>query len=83
MEKKGDLLNQLALIVDLVERLNLTFESGTIILDLKEQQYNETFDYVNKKYNTKPKSISDKFTVKMGQVEIVFNKNSDGTTQTS
>ena len=36
MEKKGELLNQLAIISDLLEKLNTNTESKTIVLKLKE-----------------------------------------------
>jgi len=33
MEKKGDLLNQLAIISDLLEKVNAEIESQTIVLE--------------------------------------------------
>ena len=35
MEKKGDILNQLAIISDLLEKINANTESKTIVLNLK------------------------------------------------
>ena len=39
MEKKGELLNQLAIISDLLEKLNTNTESTTIVLNLKEEEF--------------------------------------------
>jgi hypothetical protein len=77
MEKKGDLLNQLALISDLIEKMNLTTTSSTLVFELDEKTYKETFGYITAKYTRKPK-LTKSFTIKMSDVDIVFNMNSDG-----
>ena len=51
MEKKGDLLNQLAIVSDLIEKLNLTTVSNTIVLEVAELEFYKTYDYVSKKQN--------------------------------
>ena len=44
MEKKGELLNQLAIISDLLEKLNTNTESKTIVLNLKEEEFLKAFN---------------------------------------
>jgi hypothetical protein len=83
MEKKGDLLNQLAIICDLVEKLNLKTDSSTVVLEVPELEYYKVYDYICKKQNKKTNSAGKTFTIKMGDVDIVFNKNSDGKVQSS
>lgn len=76
MEKKGDIINQVALISDLIEKMNLNKVSSTLIFDLEETIFLETFDYVNKKHNNKMSKPEKAFTIKIGEVDIIFNKNS-------
>lgn len=82
MEKKGDLLNQLAVISDLIEKVNMDFENGTLVFELNNVEFNKTYDYISKKQNNKTKP-SNTFMVKMGNVDIIFNKNSDERVQFS
>jgi hypothetical protein len=76
MEKKGDLLNQLAIISDLLENIVLSTESRTIVLELKEQEFAEAFDVIKKKYNKKADKPKDTFSISIGDVDIIFNKSS-------
>jgi hypothetical protein len=83
MEKKGDLLNQMAIISDLIEKVNLNVTNSTIVLELSDDEYIKTFYYINKKQNKPPSSLPKTFTIKIGVVEIIFNKNSAEKVQTS
>jgi hypothetical protein len=76
MEKRGDLLNQLAIITDLVEKLNITSESSTLIFGLNETEFNNVFEYIQKKQNKKSTKPDKTFTITIGLVDIIFNKNS-------
>ena len=74
MEKKGELLNQLAIISDLIENLNTESESSTIILELKEAAFLSAFETIQKKYGKKTDKPKETFTISIGLVDIVFNK---------
>jgi hypothetical protein len=76
MEKRGDLINQIAIISDLVEKMNLEKNSSTIVFDLNDEEFLKTFEYVNKKHNNKMSKPEKTFTMKIGELDIVFNKNS-------
>ena len=39
MEKKGELLNQLAIISDLLEKINTQTESTTIVLEMSNENF--------------------------------------------
>jgi hypothetical protein len=73
MEKKGDLLNQLAIISDLLEKLNAETETRTIILELSEQDFIKTFETIQKKYGRKMDKPQNTFTINIGTVDIIFN----------
>lgn len=76
MEKKGDLLNQIAIISDLIEKMNLMKESSTLVFELKENVFDFVFEYINKKQNKRLSKPDTTFTIKIGELDVVFNKNS-------
>ena len=76
MEKKGELLNQLSIISDLLEKIVLTTESRTLVLELKDDEFNVAFEIIKKKYNKKADKPKDTFSISIGDVDIIFNKSS-------
>ncbi len=76
MEKKGDLLNQLAIISDLLEKINCETETGTIVLEMSEQEFMKTFQLIQKKYGRKMDKPQNTFSIRIGMVDIVFNTSS-------
>lgn len=83
MEKKGDLLNQLAIISDLIEKMNLKSVSSTVVLELSDVEFDKTYDYIIKKQGNKQSKSPKTFTITLGMVDIIFNKSSDGKARTS
>jgi hypothetical protein len=75
MEKKGDLLNQLAIVSDLLEKVNAEIESQTIVLELSKTEFNKVFKIIEKKYGKAIEIPTDTFTINMGVVNIIFNTN--------
>ncbi len=76
MERKGDLLNQLAIISDLIEKLSVQTISSTVVLELSNDEFNYSFDYIQKKYGRKMDKPNDSFSITIGFVDLVFNKSS-------
>jgi hypothetical protein len=76
MEKKGDLLNQLAIISDLLEKININVESSTIVLELSKPEFDNTFELIQKKYSMKMDKPKNTFTINLGVVNVVFNTSS-------
>jgi hypothetical protein len=76
MEKKGDLLNQLAIISDLLEKINCETETNTIVLEMSEEEFMKTFQLIQKKYGRKMDKPQNTFTIRIGGVDIVFNTSS-------
>ena len=74
MEKKGEILNQLAIISDLIERANITTKSNTVIFMLENDEFDRIFNVLENKSTTKLKVVKDKFSLKIGDVEIIFSK---------
>lgn len=77
MEKKGELLNQLAIISDLIEKLTINRASNTLIFELSKIEFDRAFETIQKKYGTKIDKPKNTFTITIGAVDIVFNTNSD------
>jgi hypothetical protein len=75
MEKKGDLLNQLAIISDLLENMNLETKSTTLIINTEKEHFINVLEYVQKKYGKKIDEVNDTFTITIGFVDIIFNMN--------
>lgn len=74
MERKGDLLNQLAIISDLLENMNLVTKSITVILETNDEEFKTSLDYVQKKYGKKIDEVNDTYTITIGFVDIIVNK---------
>ena len=73
MEKKGDFLNQLAIISDLMEKINADTKSATMIFELSNTEFEKVFEIIQKKYGRKMDKPKDTFTITIGQVDIIFN----------
>ena len=74
MEKKGELLNQLAIISDLIENLNTEAESKILTLELNSEAFSNAFVLIQKKYGRKMEKPKDSFSITIGMVDIIFNK---------
>jgi len=75
MEKRGDLLNQLAIISDLTEKLNADIKSNTFIFEVSKSEFDRIFELIEKKNNRKSKTPKGKFTITIGSIDIVFSTN--------
>jgi len=79
MEKKGDMLNQLAIIADLMEKLNIDYNDSTIIFNVNEKEFENIYNYTSRKNNDifiPLKSDVNDFILNIGDISIIFNKNS-------
>jgi len=74
MEKKGNFFNQIAIISDLLEKINLESESRTVIFELKEDEFNRIFNLNVEKTKQKISPVTNKFSIKIGDVNVVFSK---------
>jgi len=75
MEKKGDILNQLAIISDLIERINFETVSSSIIFVVEQNEFDKILNLLENKSNTKLNIIKNKFSLKIGEIDIIFSKN--------
>ena len=73
MEKKGEVLNQLAIMSDLLEKVNIESKTSTIIFDLSKEEFNRVFEKIQKKYDKKLEIPNNTFSITIGLIDIVFN----------
>ena len=75
MEKKGDIFNQLAMISDLLEKVNLNSNTQTIVFEVSEEEFKRIYELVTKKTRLTGGMPEETFNLKIGEVNIIFNKN--------
>lgn len=76
MEKKGNLLVQLGIIVDLIERLNLDSIEQTLTFKLSPIEFDRVFNIVQSRYEKKlTKPETDEFIIKIEGITVIFSKN--------
>ena len=73
MEKKGEVLNQLAIMSDLLEKVNIQSKTSKIIFDLSKEEFNKVFEKIQKKYDRKLEIPNNTFSITIGLIDIVFN----------
>lgn len=73
MEKKGEVLNQLAIISDLIEKINMESDSATIVFELSKVEFEKVFNIVQNKYGKKTDLPNQTFTLTIGKVDVIFN----------
>lgn len=73
MEKKGNILNQIAIIADLLENVNLESTNTTVIFNLERSEFTRLYNIVNKKSNQIGKMPKNTFNLNVGLVTFIFN----------
>jgi hypothetical protein len=74
--KKVDLLNELAVISDLIEKLDADVKSPSVIFEVSKVEFERIYDFIESKYGTRSQINTNTFTIKIGNTEFVFNTNS-------
>ena len=75
MEKKDDLLNQLAVITDLIDKLDAKVQSPSIAFEVSKMEFERVFDEIQKKTGRKRVLPKNTFTISIGNTDIIFNTN--------
>ena len=75
MEKKGNLLVQLGIIVDLIERLNLDSTEQTLKFKLTPDEFERIFNIIQTRYEKKlTMPETDEFVIKIEGITVIFSK---------
>jgi hypothetical protein len=78
MEKTGDTLNQLAIICDLVEKVNFDFTSVKISYNVNANEFKNIYNYTSRKTGEEfvpLKETAKTFSININDVQLTFNKN--------
>ena len=71
-------------VIELVDRYSIAkLKFDKTGANAAELEFYKTYDYVSKKQNRKTSNPGKSFTIKMGEVDIVFNKSNDEKVQSS
>jgi hypothetical protein len=69
----NDFFNQLALVVDAFEKCELKTLNKTLLFELEGDIYNELYRKTQLMVNDDSEEITTSFTIKIGEIDIVFN----------
>lgn len=72
MEKKGEILNQLAIISDLLENVNLDTKEKSVLFVLDKEEFDKMFSIIIKKIKVKSDAVGNSFSMKIGEIDFVF-----------
>lgn len=78
MEKTGETLNQLAIITDLIEKVNFEFVSAKIVFNVNSNEFNNIYNYTARKNGEEFVPLKDStknFSININDVQVTFNRN--------
>lgn len=76
-KKKGDILNQLAIISDLLENVNIEAKNSSVLIEVDEKEFDRVKEYLSEKQTVDENENEDNvFAIIIGEIDFVFSKNS-------
>lgn len=69
----NDFFNQLGLVVDAFEKCDIKSLNKTLLFELDGDIYNEIYRKTQLMVNDDSEEITSSFTIKIGQIDVVFN----------
>jgi hypothetical protein len=75
-EKKGDILNQLAIISDLLEKVNVEVKNTSVLLEVTDEEFDRVRKYISIKQKVDLEDDESVFSIVIGEIDFVFSKNS-------
>ena len=75
-EKKGDILNQLAIISDLLEKINIEVKNTSVLLEVTDEEFDRVRKYISIKQKVDLEDDESVFSIVIGEIDFVFSKNS-------
>lgn len=74
-EKKGEILNQLAIISDLLEKVNMSFKNSSVLIEVDEDEFNRIRQYISVKQKVDLEDDGTVFSIVIGEIDFVFSMN--------
>lgn len=75
MEKKVNLLNQLAQISDLIEKCGVVSPSQSVLFEVSKVEFEKIYDMVTKMTNISGETPNNTLNIKIGSVNFIFSTN--------
>jgi hypothetical protein len=75
-DKKGEILNQLALISDLLEKVNFKSKNTSVLIEVDETEFDRVRNYISVKQKVETDDDESVFAIVIGDIDFVFSKNS-------
>lgn len=74
--KKGEILNQLAIISDLLEKVNFNSKNTSVLIEVDENEFDRVRNYISVKQKVETDDNESVFAILIGDIDFVFSKNS-------
>lgn len=71
-EKKGDPLNQLAIIADLIEKINFNPSMSSIVFEFEHEEFLKISDIIQKKAHILDENVDYRFRMRIGTIDYIF-----------
>lgn len=75
MGKDENLIRKIAYLTDKIEVLDIDSKQTTLTFNVDNEEYDKLFIYFQNRYNRITQKPIRKFEIKIGNVDIVINKN--------
>jgi len=73
MSKRPNLLNNLAIISDIIEKLDFKSNTSTVVIEVSKMEFEDVYFTINKNTNELPDI--DTFKITIGGVNFIFSTN--------
>jgi hypothetical protein len=73
MEKRGDILNQMAIISDLLENINLNANKKIVKFSVNREEFGKIYTLITHKTIDKGSKVNNEFEIIIGDVTFVFS----------
>jgi hypothetical protein len=74
--KKGDILNQLAIISELLEEVNLETKNTSVLIEVRDEEFERVRKLISVKQKVDLEPDETVFSIVLGDIDFVFSKNS-------
>lgn len=74
--KKGEILNQLAIVSDLLEKINFKSKNTSVLVEVDEEEFDRVRNYISVKQKVETDDDGSVFAIVIGDIDFIFSKNS-------
>jgi hypothetical protein len=75
MEQKNNMLNQLAVITDLIEKLDINHSNSKVMFNLNKENFEKLFNSLHDNQYRRIETPKESFTIRIETIDFIFNMN--------